>query len=563
MKLPDKVYPYLAFWVALNLIQAFFSELIHDEAYYWFYSKKLAWGYFDHPPAIAFLIKIGDTLIHNELGVRLAIVFMSAATLWLIWKTINAPKSPRGSKEPALFFGLVFSTVIIHIGGFIAVPDIPLVFFTALYFYFFKQYLEKNNWQTALLLTLAVVGMAYSKYQGALVVIFSVLPNLKLLRRPSFWMVPILTLLAYIPHFQWQLAHEFPTFRYQFLDRSNVPYKIEFFFNYILGQILIFGPLIGFLLFPAAVKYRAKNDFEKTMKWCFYGFFGFFLLQSTRGRIEPNWTVMAAVPMFYMGYHYIVNNKKLKKRAYKLMLPSFVLILIFRIYMMVGFLPAGLVKRDEFHGWKHWAETISEKAGDLPVVFHNTFQMPSKYMFYSGKFAHSANTVNYAGKEYDLRPDMEEKIQGKKVFNIHGGGKDTLDTGSTGLIKYDIVPGFYYYNRIKLRIPKQTYKVPLDTVLEIPIKIENPTDKEVDFSKTPTNELSIQYCLFWYGKVKYCKPAMQGFPVGKLAAGESVDTKAKIYTPPEKGKHWRFRLAIKAKNFYGRNSNSTLYKIID
>ncbi len=47
---------------------------------------------------------------------------------------------------------------------------------------------------------------------------------------------------------------------------------------------------------------------------------------------------------------------------------------------------------------KKWATSISEKAGDLPVIFHNTFQKPSKYMFYANKFAHSANAVNYAGK---------------------------------------------------------------------------------------------------------------------------------------------------------------------
>ena len=556
MKLPDKIYPYLVFWAVLNLIQAFYSELIHDEAYYWFYSTKLDWGYFDHPPAIAFFIKMGYALFENELGVRLAIVFMSTATLWLIWKTIDG-------NNPALFFALVFSTAIIHVGGFIAVPDIPLVFFTALYFYFFKKYVEKDSWQTALLLTLSVIGMAYSKYQGALVVLFSILPNLNLLRRPSLWMIPILVVISYIPHFNWQLANEFPTFRYQFLDRSNVPYKIEFFFNYILGQILIFGPLIGLLLFPAAVKYKAKNDFETTLKWCFYGFFGFFLIQSTRGRIEPNWTGMAAIPMFYFGYHYLINHEKLKARAFKILVPSFALLLIFRVYMMVDFLPEGLIKRNEFHGWNKWANIISEKAGDLPVVFHNTFQKPSKYMFYAQKFAHSANAVNYAGKEYDLRVDMEEKIQGATIFHIHDRGKDTLDTGPTGVLTYDITPDYRYYNRVKLRIPQQTYEVPINTEMEIPIQMENPTDKDIDFSIHPPGELSIEYCLFWYGVPKYCQPAIDGFPIEKLNAGESIDLKVKIKTPPEDGDHWRFRLAIKTRDFYGRNSNSTLYKITD
>ncbi len=158
---------------------------------------------------------------------------------------------------------------------------------------------------------------------------------------------------------------------------------------------------------------------------------------------------------------------------------------------------------------------------------------------------------------------MEEKIQGKTVFRIHDRGKDTLNTGSAGVIKYDIEPDYTYYNRVKIRIPQITFEVPIDTILEIPVKIENPTSRDIDFSKHSKGELSIQYCLFKYGVVQKYWLATEKFPVQKLKAGESVDIKVKIRTPPEHGKHWRFRLAINTRGFFGRNSNSTLFKTID
>jgi len=43
-------------WLLLALAQAASTELIADEAYYWVYSRFPAWGYFDHPPMIAFII---------------------------------------------------------------------------------------------------------------------------------------------------------------------------------------------------------------------------------------------------------------------------------------------------------------------------------------------------------------------------------------------------------------------------------------------------------------------------------------------------------------------------
>jgi len=340
-----KIFPlFLLSWLVLNLIQACFTELLHDEAYYWIYSQDLAWGYFDHPPLLALVIKIGYAIFGNELGVRLFMAFMNVGTLWLIWKTIDGTNAK-------LFIALVTSTAIIHFGGFVAVPDIPLVFFVALFFYFFKWYLEEDSLLASLGLLVAIIGMAYSKYLGALVVFFTILPNLKLLKRHSLWAIFILVCIALLPHLHWQYAHEFPTFRYQLLDRSQVPYKIEFFTNYILGQLLIFGPFIGFLLFPIAFKFKANNDFEKTMKWCLYGFFGFFLLQSLRGRIEPNWTVMGAIPLFYFGYHYIDNHAQLKKRVYQISIPSLIVILIARIYLIHDFLPKGLLRRNEFHNW--------------------------------------------------------------------------------------------------------------------------------------------------------------------------------------------------------------------
>ena len=58
-------------WLLLNLVQSAATGLIDDEAYYWVYSQFPAWGYFDHPPMVAILIKAGYSIFANELGVRL------------------------------------------------------------------------------------------------------------------------------------------------------------------------------------------------------------------------------------------------------------------------------------------------------------------------------------------------------------------------------------------------------------------------------------------------------------------------------------------------------------
>src|SRR5476651_1018621 len=83
---PDRLILYfLLAWTILNTIQACTLELQGDEAYYWLYSRYLDWGYFDHPPMVALFIRFGDSLLHNELGLRMTTVLTSSASIYLLW----------------------------------------------------------------------------------------------------------------------------------------------------------------------------------------------------------------------------------------------------------------------------------------------------------------------------------------------------------------------------------------------------------------------------------------------------------------------------------------------
>src|SRR5687767_13005672 len=89
-------------WLLLNLIQSAVTGLFDDEAYYWVYSRFLDWGYFDHPPMIAVLIKLGYAILPNELGVRFLIAILSTATLWLVEQLLT-------KKDDRLFYSVAVS----------------------------------------------------------------------------------------------------------------------------------------------------------------------------------------------------------------------------------------------------------------------------------------------------------------------------------------------------------------------------------------------------------------------------------------------------------------------
>src|ERR1700694_5217211 len=116
----DKIILYfLLFWTVLNAIQAYTLELQGDEAYYWLYSKYLAWGYFDHPPMVAVFIHIGDIIMHNELGLRLLTVLTSSASIYILWLILK-----KYTVDPIAFILVISGIFIFHIYGFTTTPDV-------------------------------------------------------------------------------------------------------------------------------------------------------------------------------------------------------------------------------------------------------------------------------------------------------------------------------------------------------------------------------------------------------------------------------------------------------
>ena len=117
-------------WSVLNLVQAGLTPLNKDEAYYWMYSKYLAWGYFDHPPMIALMIRVGYLFFHNELGVRLMVIISQIAALLIIW-SLTDEEQRKGKGNALIFIMLVAILPVFNIYGFIATPDAPLILFSA------------------------------------------------------------------------------------------------------------------------------------------------------------------------------------------------------------------------------------------------------------------------------------------------------------------------------------------------------------------------------------------------------------------------------------------------
>ena len=134
---------WLGVWWIANLVQAGFTELANDEAYYHMFAERLAWGYFDHPPVTALLVWAGERLFGGELGVRFFFTVLQPLYLWILWRLIRP--ADAGRRDAALFVVVSAATLMLQLYGFIAVPDGPLMFTTALFLLTFKWFSENRR----------------------------------------------------------------------------------------------------------------------------------------------------------------------------------------------------------------------------------------------------------------------------------------------------------------------------------------------------------------------------------------------------------------------------------
>ncbi|MBC9797913.1 ArnT family glycosyltransferase [Sinomicrobium weinanense] len=410
----------LLFLVALtivNLVQALVTQLIYDEAYYWYFSRNLSWGYFDHPPMVAVFAFLGTTLFDNELGVRLFAPFLFSGTIFLLWKLID---DERKYKYTWLFCLLAGSVALFNVYGFFMLPDTPLLFFAALFLYGYKQFLKKENTAAILILAFSMAAMMYSKYHAILLIGFVILSNPKLLFRYRFWMAAALSLVLYIPHLYWLYETDFVSLKYHLSGRANSFYRIRFTLNYILNVLVVLGfsfPLIYWALYRYTRFGDLKNHvFDRALVFITWGIIVFFFLSSLNRKTQAQWPLLTELPLILLAFRYSLDREKFRKWLRITSIISLVVICMARVILVSETLsPISY----ETHGNKRWTQELYKKTDGLPVVFENSYRNASMYAFYTRVPVYSLNSADYRQSQFDI-DSSEYRLQHKKVAYMSG-----------------------------------------------------------------------------------------------------------------------------------------------
>lgn len=529
-----KILLFVIFWFIINLIQSIFTEIIDDEAYYWVYSKFLDWGYFDHPPMIAILIRLGYALIPGDLGVRLLTSLLGAGTIFLVFQLL---KDQVQDLRLLMLVSLSIPLLHFHVAGFIATPDLPLVFSATLFFFFYKRYLASETPLVILLLSLSIALMLYSKYHAFLVIGFTILSNLKILYRRSFWLIVLISLALYLPHILWQVRHEFISFSYHLIDRND-PFQVKYFFEFIGSQLLLIGPFSGIILLYLGITKKPVNKFDAALKFNFIGFFLFFLVSSLRGHVEPHWTAAAFVPLLLISYPVVEQRLRLKKWIYILSFITILFVVVIRLSLMVesGLIPGKLSHR--FHNKAEFYKQIQDVADGRPVVFTNSYQDASLYWYFSQEPAFSQNNKHYRRNHFDLL-ELESDLQGKSVLFFPRPGFPGCDTLRTemGDLEMHFTDYFCQFNRVDIGLPRIRWEFLAGEEVRIDLELSNPTEKTISFSDSCTHHPHLVYSYYSVEGKHTAFPVKYSGDLPNLAPGDTAILPIGFKAPDIPGKY--------------------------
>lgn len=211
----------LSLIVAITLWRLLVADLLpvsRDEAYYFNWAAELAWGYFDHPPAVAVLGLGAQLAPASSLAARLGAIALGSIALLVLWRLYRASGLVQG-KGLLLALILSASTLPGLVAGVITTPDTLLALFWPLALHEALRALQghRARWLTAGIATgLGLLGKYTMVMIGPIFLWALWRRDPDALRTPWPYLGGLVALLVFAPNLIWNAHNDWLTLRFQF-----------------------------------------------------------------------------------------------------------------------------------------------------------------------------------------------------------------------------------------------------------------------------------------------------------------------------------------------------------
>jgi dolichol-phosphate mannosyltransferase len=402
----------IVYTVVLRLIYLGQVELLPEEAYYWNYSQHLDIGYLDHPPMIAWLIRLSSAAFGaTEIGVRAGALLCSAITGFFIYRLTR-----NLFDASTALVALVLSQVLpfFFAAGIVVTPDTLLVAAWAAELYFLERALVGGRtgawWGAGLWMGIGLL----SKYSIGLLAPAALLfvaldpQSRQWLRRWQPYAAAVLALAMFAPVIAWNAQNEWASFAFQTTRRLAGEHHFALY--KLIGAAIVLLTPTGVFAAAAPLLGRplgSSGQVGTARKWRFMQLtvgvpLAVFVAVSLRYDVKFDWTSelwLATLPaMAYAMTDLGVGRPhglaaKIRNAWMPTILGLLVLYAAGLYFLVVGLPGLGYSERMEVMplGWREFGEQVNTIAQDIGkggggaplIVGMDRYAIASEVAFYA------------------------------------------------------------------------------------------------------------------------------------------------------------------------------------
>jgi len=421
--------------IGIRFIFTGIMGIMPQDAYYDFYAQHLDLSYYDHPPMIAYLLRLFTSVFgKNVFALKLAdttvTLFTVIAFFYLAKKFLSIQKAGYATV-------LLISTFMISILSLISTPDVPLMFFWVLTLQFLYEAIRKENfayWIMAGIFT----GLSFdSKYTGIFIIIGLI--GFLLISKPHRKFIFSIRLFLYLfffgitilPVLIWNFRNGFASFKFQSAGRVHEGFHIDpvGFAGVVGHQSAILLPILVFSIIYFIYRAFRKFGFRLTqipgdqlflLAFFIPLFLGFFILSFIYW-VKLNWMM----PAYISGIIWVSRYWKMKWIRYQLI---FSVILHLALAAEIIFYIVPIRSDDTWFGW----QSLAEKVENIRTKYPNTFifsaddyKTSAVLNFYLKEMIYSKNIVGERALQFDFIGSDLRRLNGKDALFIDSNPRFT------------------------------------------------------------------------------------------------------------------------------------------
>jgi 4-amino-4-deoxy-L-arabinose transferase-like glycosyltransferase len=424
-----------------RLIFAARYGLIGDETYYALWSLYPGFGYFDHSPAVAWVIWLGRALFgEGEWAVRSLFVLSTFAICAALYRTaILLVADARVGAAAAIAYAV---TPAVAITTTIATPDAPSTLFWVLTVWAIAEFTRARNanwWLAAgVFAGLALLSKYTAVFLGAGIVLYLVTSRERLawLRLWQVWAGGAVAAAMFAPVVWIDWTRGWQSFRFQ-LGRSTLSAHVlqpGELLRFLIEMSIQLLPTLFVFVVIGAVLFFARRARPLALPLLTSGvMLGYFIVHGLFGRVNPNWIAPIYPVLTLVGAWAAIN---LRPGAAWLRWPLDLLrilhvpagfILILTLLGMIEFRTLPLT--NFFYGWDNFQAKISRLAADNGAQWVNAQDYSLEgWLAYYGRMAGDPLPVYDTGNAYRYKfmPPMTDELKAAPHLVVRYTSKDSL-----------------------------------------------------------------------------------------------------------------------------------------